>query len=147
MSNLDVLVQSTSESCAVRRGIESVAVPRAGDSEDSYRSQSITLQGCSADIGWGQRRSGTAHCHSSPGAALGGIGGRLRAHCEVWEISHGCCRLDGCHSCCGPVLAVTRSCKWEIKITQSKPLFMQQASTQQPFFLPADLPVLTALRA
>lgn len=53
ISNLDVLVQSASESCAVRCGIESRAVPRAGDCEDSYRSQSITLQRCSTNIGWG----------------------------------------------------------------------------------------------
>lgn len=79
-------------------------------SEDRYRSQSFTLQRCSANIGWGQGGSCTAHCRPSSSAALGRTGAGLRAHCEVWEIRHGCCRLYGWHCCGGPVLTVTCSC-------------------------------------
>lgn len=114
ISNLHVLVQSAGESCTVSHGIESRAVARAdGHSKDRHRPQSITIQRCSADIGWSQRGSGAAHCHTNPVTGLCWTGGGLRAHCKVWEIGHGCCRLDGCHCCGGPVLTVTCSCKWD----------------------------------
>lgn len=129
ISNLDVFVQAASESCAVRCGVVSRVVHRA----DRYRPQSITLQGRSADIGWGKRGSGTTHCHSGPGAALGRDGGRLRAHCMVWEIGHRCYRLDGSHCCCGPVLTVTCSWKWVIKQYYTfKTPFMQQTNIHFP---------------
>lgn len=115
-SNLDVFVHSAGQSRAVSCRNESRAVHRAnGHREDGYRSQSITVQGCSADVGWGQRGGGTAHCHSSPAAALCRTVGRWRAHCEVWEIGDRCGRLDWCHCCCGPVLTVTCSWNWEIE--------------------------------
>ncbi len=148
ISHLDVLFQSASERCAVRRGIESGAVHRADrHSEDRNRSQSVTLQGCGADIGWGKRGSGTAHCHSSPGTALGRTDRRLWAHYKVWKIGHRCCRLDGRHCCCGPVLTVTCSCEWKKKknnITHLKPLSYNKAKS---IFLLVIIPVLTALRA
>lgn len=119
-SNLDVFIQSAGRSCIVRCGIESGVAPRVDrHSEDRYRSQSVTIQRCSADIGWGQGGSCAAHCHPYSSAALCRAWPGLRAHCEVWEIRHGCCRLYWCHCCCGPVLTVTCSCKfniWKLKV-------------------------------
>lgn len=114
MSNLNILVQSAGQSSVVGHGIESRAVPDRY-SEDRNRSQSLSVQGCSTDIGWGQRGSSAAHCHPSPGTTLGRAGGGLWAHCQVWEIGYRCRRLDGRHRCCGPVLTVTCCYRWNIK--------------------------------
>lgn len=71
-SNLVVLVKSAGQSGAVGGG----AVDRA-DSQERHGSQSVALQRSSADVGWGERGSGAAHCHSRPGAALSRAGGSL----------------------------------------------------------------------
>lgn len=124
--------------------IERRAVHRA-HREERHRPHSLNLQGCSADIGRGQRGSGTAHCNTGSGTALSCIGGRLWTHCKVWEIGHRCCRLDGCHCCCGPVLTVTRGYEREMEqYSTFKTPFVQQSIS---IFLSVNLPVLTALRA
>lgn len=54
------------------------------------------------------------------------------------EIGHGCCRLDGCYSRCGPVLTVTCSCEWNIK--QCETLSYTTPTFNQCFFTDCTCP-------